>query len=103
MNVSDKRLWTYQGDKFVIWRKKIKDAPQDPDIFPNFLQNWCSLGMSTTIQYVEYWVYLKSVFVVSRVTNLTKIKMATMTRIFFKAFWKNDAAWELMLVIGIYM
>ena len=49
--VSDKRLWSYHGDKVLIWRKKIKDGRHDPDILSNFLKNWCRLEINTTMQY----------------------------------------------------
>ena len=44
--ISDKRLWSYQGDKVTIWQKKIKDGRHDPDILPAFLKNWCSLAIN---------------------------------------------------------
>ena len=61
-------VWSYQGDKVLIWRKKIKDGYHDPDIFPNFLKNWWSLGINTCIQYVEHQMNWKSGFVDIRVT-----------------------------------
>ena len=48
----DKRLWSYQGDKVLIWRKRNKDGCHDPNIWQNFLKNWCSLGINTCIQLV---------------------------------------------------
>ena len=33
LSILDKRLWSYQGDKVQIWRKKIKDGRHDPNIF----------------------------------------------------------------------
>ena len=38
-------------------------------MFLNFLKNWCSLGINTTMQYVEYWVCWISGFEVIRVTR----------------------------------
>ena len=32
MSISDKRLWSNQGDKVLIWREKIKAGRHDPDI-----------------------------------------------------------------------
>ena len=94
-SISDKRLWSYRGDKVLIWRKNIKDGRHDQDIFPNFLKNWCSLGINTTMQYVEYWVYRISGFEVIRVTRSLfdekRLKMAAMTQIFSRTFWKIDA------------
>ena len=64
-----KRFGRYQGDKLLIWRKKVKDGRNDPKIFPNFLKNWCSLGIDTVcIQYVEHQMNWKSGFVDIRVT-----------------------------------
>ena len=34
LSISDKQLWSYQDDKVLIWRKKIKDGRHDPDILP---------------------------------------------------------------------
>ena len=36
--VSDKRFWSYQVDKDLIWWKKIKVGRHDRDIFKNFLK-----------------------------------------------------------------
>ena len=36
-------------------------------IFLTFSKNWCSLGINTRMQYVEYWVYRISSFKVIRV------------------------------------
>ena len=65
----------------------------DPDIFPNFLKNWWSVRNITTMQYVEYWAYRISGFEVSRVARsyIEEKKIAAMTRIFFRTFWKIDA------------
>ena len=68
LSISDKRLWSYQGDKVLIWRKKNKDGCHDPNIFPNLLKNWYSLGINTCIQYVEHQMNWKSSFVDIRVT-----------------------------------
>ena len=65
---SKKLFGRYQGDKVLIWRKKVKDGRNDPNIFPNFLKNWCSLGINTCIQYVEHQMNWKSGFVDIRVT-----------------------------------
>ena len=54
MSISDEWLWSYQEDKVLNWREKIKDDRHDPNIFPNFLKNWCSLGINICIQYVEH-------------------------------------------------
>ena len=67
LSISDKRLGSNQGDKVLIWRKKIKDGHHDSNIFPNFLKNWCSLGINTCIHYVEHQMNLKSGFVDIRV------------------------------------
>ena len=64
----EKRFGRYQGDKVLIWRKKVKDDRNDPNIFPNFLKNWCSLGINTCIQYVEHQMNWKGGFVDIRVT-----------------------------------
>ena len=34
--VSDKRLWSYQGDKVIIWQKKIKMAAMTRIFFQTF-------------------------------------------------------------------
>ena len=52
----------YQGDK-------IKDGRHDPNIFPNFLKNWYSLGINTCIQYVEHQMNWKNGFVDTRVAG----------------------------------
>ena len=52
--IIEKAVWWDQGDKVLIWRKKVKDGRHDSNIFPNFLKNWCSLGINTCIQYVEH-------------------------------------------------
>ena len=67
MSISDKRLWSYQGDKVQIWRKKIKDGRHDPNILTNFLK--CSLGIDICIQYVQHKVDRKSGFVDIMVTR----------------------------------
>ena len=79
----------------------------DPDIFSNFLKKimQSSLGINTTMLYVDYWVYRASVFDVIRVTRSwfdEKRLKCSMTRIFSKTFWKINAAQELMLVISIW-
>ena len=61
-------LVVYQGDKLLIWRKQVKDGRNDPNISPNFLKNWCSLGINTCIQYVEHQMNWKSGFVDIRMT-----------------------------------
>ena len=35
---SKKRFCGYQGDKVLIWRKKLKDGLYDPNIFPNIVK-----------------------------------------------------------------
>ena len=68
LDILDKWLWSYQGDKVQIWRKKIKDGRRNPNIFTNFLKNWCSLGINNCLQYVEQQIIWKSGFVDIRVT-----------------------------------
>ena len=36
LNIEDSGLWSNQGDKVLIWWKKIKDDRHDQDIFPTF-------------------------------------------------------------------
>ena len=69
--------WVYRISSFEVIRvtirskfdeKKIKDGRRDPNIFTNFLKNWCSLGINTCIQYVEQQMNWKSGFVDIRVT-----------------------------------
>ena len=38
LSISDKRLWSYQGDKVLIWQKKIKDGRHDQKISSTFLK-----------------------------------------------------------------
>ena len=52
LSISDKRLWSYQGDNVLIWRKKIKDGRDDPNVSPNFLTKRRSPGINTCIEYV---------------------------------------------------
>ena len=68
-SISDKRIWSYQGDKVLIWRKKIKDGRHNQNISPNFPKNWCSLGINICIQYVEQKKNRKSGLVDIRVTR----------------------------------
>ena len=69
LRISDKRLWSYQGDKLLIWRKKIDDGRHDPNIFPHFRKKWCGLGINSCIQYVEHKMNWKGGFVDIRVTR----------------------------------
>ena len=88
-----KRLWSYQGDKVLIWREKIKDGRHDPNIFLKFLKNWCSQGIDTCIHHVENKVNRKSVFVDTRVTKVLiwrkKIKDGRHDPDIFPKFLKN--------------
>ena len=38
LSISDKRLWSYQHGKVLIWRKKIKDGRHDQNISRTFLK-----------------------------------------------------------------
>ena len=49
MSISDKRFWRYQGDKVLIWRKKIKDGRHMTRIF--FWTFWkIDAGLDETVQ-----------------------------------------------------
>ena len=55
-------FWVYWISGFEVIRvtrskfdeKKIKDGHRDPNIFTNFLKNWCSLRIIICIQYVDH-------------------------------------------------
>ena len=53
--ISDKHLWSNQGENVIIWRKKINDDPHDDphEIYLIFSKTLCNLGNNTTIQYAE--------------------------------------------------
>ena len=67
--VSDKRFWSYQVDKYLIWWKKIKVGRHDRDIFKNFLKNWCCLGIHASYRSLEHRMNWRSGFVDMRVTR----------------------------------
>ena len=75
LTISDKQLWSYQGDKILIWWKKDWRWSPWPGYFPELSENWCSLGNTTTMQYDEYWVYRISGFEVIRVTRYQALQI----------------------------